>query len=241
MILVTGASNNHYLTLINFIISFVNHNDQNYKLIVYNLGLDEDNWKNIKKLFSGYSLIIYKIFDYKIRPDWFDINIEAGHYAWKPTIIYDTYMENPDKVIIWMDSGNLILNNLKELNNFVLENGIYSSISSGSIGKWSHPLTIEYFNFSLCHYQNRNGACYGFNPRILFAKDFICEFYKHSQIKKCIAPDGSSRKNHRQDQTIFSILYYNYIIKYKFNDPIKKGNIFLGYSIHNDVEPHWDK
>ena len=47
MLIVTGATNNHYLTLINMINSFVNFSNNVNKLIVYNLGFDEDKWLNI--------------------------------------------------------------------------------------------------------------------------------------------------------------------------------------------------
>jgi hypothetical protein len=67
-------------------------------------------------------------------------------------------------------------------------------------------------------------------------KEFINEFYICAQDKNCIAPEGSSRKNHRQDQAVFTILFYKYLddknVKYHTGD----WNYHLGYSIHNDVE-----
>jgi hypothetical protein len=86
MIIVTGASNNHYLSLINLIDSFVEKNTKN-NLIVYNLGLDYDKWNFIQEKYKN-AIFLYKIFDYAKYPSWFNINIEAGQYAWKPTIIY---------------------------------------------------------------------------------------------------------------------------------------------------------
>jgi hypothetical protein len=48
--------------------------------------------------------------------------------------------------------------------------------------------------------------------------------------KEVIAPVGSSRANHRQDQSVFSILYYKYV----GSDAV--SNVFLGYTIHNDSD-----
>jgi hypothetical protein len=47
--------------------------------------------------------------------------------------------------------------------------------------------------------------------------------------KNCIAPNGSNRQNHRQDQAVFSILFYKYLNTSSFS------NNYLGYTIHNDV------
>lgn len=240
MIIVTGASNNHYLTLINMINSFIYHNTKNY-LIVYNLGLDDNKWNNIRSLYSNNQFISYKSFDFSKYPSWFNINIEAGQYAWKPTIIYNTYIENNNEIIVWMDAGNLIHDNLQDLELFLEKNGVYSAESSGNIAKWTHPDTIKYLNCLNVNNQNRNGACIGFNTKKEFAKDFLIDFYNCAQIKECIAPNGSSRKNHRQDQAVFTILFYKYLSeKNVFFYKNSNWQNHLGYSIHNDIEPHWD-
>ena len=64
----------------------------------------------------------FKIFDYSKYPSWFNINIEAGQYAWKPVIIYDTFLEFQNEIIIWMDAGNLIHDNLDKLEDFIKKN-----------------------------------------------------------------------------------------------------------------------
>jgi hypothetical protein len=51
-----------------------------------------------------------------------------------------------------------------------------------------------------------------------------------SKIKEIISPEGSSRLNHRQDQSILSIL----LAKRKFNNLIPR-NIWGGVSFHNKV------
>ena len=112
-----------------------------------------DKWENIQHMFSNYNLISYKVFDYTKYPSWFNINIEAGHYAWKPTIIYNTYLEHTEDIIVWMDAGNLILDNLKELYDFLLKNGVYSGVSSDNIEKWTHPTTINYLKCSFIFIQ----------------------------------------------------------------------------------------
>lgn len=232
MIVISGASNNHYKSLINFIKSFVQYNDV-HQLIVYNLGIDEDKWAHIQ---STYPHFYYRVFEYSKYPAWFNIEVEAGQYAWKPAILYNTYLEHPGKVIVWMDSGNLILDNLRELETIIYRAGVYSSISSGNILRWTHPKTIEYLQCTNVQEQNRNGACIGFNTRVDFARRLLTEFYECCLIKECIAPDGSSRANHRQDQAVFTILFY----KYLYDIPALYNHLrwipYIGYSIHNDAD-----
>ena len=239
MYIITGASDNHYLTLMNMIDSFIKYNDR-HKLIIYNLGLEETKWNNIKEKYNNQDFI-FKLFDYSKYPEWFNINIEAGQYAWKPTIIYNTFLEYTDEILVWMDAGNLIIENLQKMENFLINNYIYSATSSGTIKDWTHPLTIQYLNCTNIGDQNRNGACMGFNTKIDLVKDLITEFYNCAQDKNCIAPNGSSRKNHRQDQAVFTILFYKYLYEqnktYYYSDDWK---YHLCYSIHNDIEPHWD-
>ena len=240
MYIITGASDNHYITLMNMIDSFMKYNDR-HKLIIYNLGLEETKWTHMKEKYNHQDFI-FKVFDYSKYPEWFNINIQAGHYAWKPTIIYNTFLEYTDEIIVWMDAGNVINANLQELEDFLIDNYIYSATSGGTIKEWTHPSTIEYLDCTNTGNENRNGACLGFNTKIDLVKDFITEFYNCAMDKNCIAPDGSSRKNHRQDQAVFTILFYKYMCDqnktYYSND---NSNYHLCYSIHNDVEPHWDK
>ena len=237
MIVVTGASDNHYLSLVNFINSFIKHNTKN-RLIIYNLGLDKYKWNLMQEIYKKFDFL-YKKFDYSKHPSWFNINIEAGQYAWKPTIIYDTFLEFPDEIIVWMDAGNIIQNNLIPLQDFIITNHVYSATSDGDIRKWTHPNTIKYLNCLNIDKENRNAACLGFNTKIDYVKSFLKEFYDCAQDKNCIAPEGSSRINHRQDQAVFTILFYKHLndnnVKYYKESDWKNH---LGYSIHNDVEPH---
>jgi hypothetical protein len=239
MYIITGASDNHYVTLMNMINSFMKYNDR-HKLIIYNLGLEETKWTHIKEKYNHQDFI-FKVFDYSKYPEWFNINIQAGHYAWKPTIIYNTFLEYTDEIIVWMDAGNVINANLQQLEDFIIHNYIYSATSGGTIQEWTHHLTIKYLDCTNTGNENRNGACLGFNTKIGLVKDFITEFYNCALDKNCIAPEGSSRKNHRQDQSVFTILFYKYLCdQNKTYYSNNNSNYHLCYSIHNDVEPHWD-
>jgi hypothetical protein len=212
-------------------------NDFDTKLIIYNLGIVETKWIDLQSTFCNKN-IVYNIFDYKAYPSFFNININAGEYAWKPVLIYLTSQLYNNEIIIWMDSGNIIHKNLIEIYNHIKIHGVHTSLSSGNIQKWTHILTLKYMDVDPNIYSNicRNAACVGFNMNILWVKDFLKEWHDLALIKECIAPNGSSRKNHRQDQAILTILYYKYKKHHNFNDNIHD----IGYSIQQDVKcPLW--
>ena len=227
MYIITGASNNHYFTLIQFIDSFIK-NKVNENLIIYNLGIDEPRWIKLKEHYALYNFI-FEVFDYSKYPYWFNININIGEYAWKPAIIHDVFNKFSNEIIIWMDAGNIILDNLDNLRLSIEENNIHSGLTSGNIKMWTHMDTIKLLKCDNVYRQNRNGACIGFNSKIDWVKEFIKLFYMCCSDKNIIAPPGSSRMNHRQDQAVFTILYYKYL------DKNTAWNEFIGYSIHNDI------
>ena len=171
MILVSGASNNHYNTLIQFINSVIkNINFNDNILIIYDLDIEESKWLYLINKFKN-EKIIFKHFNYNKYPEWFNININSGEYAWKPAIIYETSLEyeNKNNIIIWMDSGNIIFNDLSNIKQILINNGIYTSFSCNTIKKWTHKKTLDIMNVddSISNKINRNGACIGFNLNIL--------------------------------------------------------------------------
>ena len=242
MHLVTGASNNHYKSLINMILSFMKYhkNDPNYVIVVYNLGIEESLWERLINLFGRYSNFVVEVFNYGLYPDYVNININAGEYAWKPIVIYDVFNKYKD-ITLWMDAGNIIINRLDKINELIKKDNIYSGYSSGNIKQWTHEKTIEYMG---CIYEGydltisscRNGACIGFNYNTDYVKTFVEEYRNYALIKECIAPEGSSRENHRQDQSVFSIMFYKYYIQYQFDFSTVSDEYFTDYKIHNDVD-----
>ena len=206
------------------------------KVIVYDLDIIDEHWDLIQKTFKE-SYFVFKKFDYKNYPEWYNININAGEYAWKPAIINECSLDYENNILVWMDSGTLITNYLDDLNKSIDNTNLHSGTTSGTIKDWTYYKTIEMLKPINSNLQNRNGSCIGFNCKTKWVKKFITEFYTYSRKKECIAPKGSSRKNHRQDQSLFTILYYKYKNIYNFKEEkIQwKWNTFLGYTIHNDI------
>ena len=226
--IVTGASQNHSKSLKQFL-DTLKIVQVEYQCYIYDLGLEEEYFNSLKEL---YPTFIYRKFDYSKYPDYFNININAGEYAWKPVIIEEVSKE-VDGILIWSDAGNKVLDSFQILCNIIESQGIYSSISCDTIKDWTHPLTLKYFNIQDPNFlwlMCRNAALIGFDTKKPEVMNFIENFSKLAQDKDCIAPTGSDRSNHRQDQAILTILYY------QFFKGVHTEYRKISYSNHNDID-----
>lgn len=251
MIIITGASQNHAHSLLQLIQSFLLfYTDKpSYTLIVYDLGFNSGTISAFHTMFSQHKNIIFETFDYSLCPAFFNINIAAGEYAWKPVIFYNEYTkricyETWNETLIWMDAGNKILGPLDGLDTVIKSIGIYSEYSAGNLADWTHPDAIV--ALGVAGYMgeiNKNTACFGvyrnYSPHIVdeFVKDFCFGAYR----REMIAPIGSSRANHRQDQALFTCLFYKYKVKYglaNVNYYDDKTHTYgpMNYAIQQDCE-----
>ena len=234
--IITGASQNHSKSLKQFLYSIFRHKPECiFQVYVYDLGLTEDYKQELIQLFPT---ILLRVFQYSNYPDYFNISINAGEYAWKPCIIYEVLLENTENkenIILWCDAGNIFNGSVEPTISCILKNKLYSPESEGNIKRWTHPKMIEYFNKQtddeLLNFSNRNGAILGFDINCEDVCSFIEDYSKYAKIKECLCPDGSSRQNHRQDQSLFSILYYFFYKKYN-----QYSNSYYNISIHKDCD-----
>lgn len=242
-IILTGADSSHFETLVQLLenVELFFRGSNMPELIVWNLGLNSAELDRLKTEYS--SICTIRTFNYDSYPAWFDIKENAGEYAWKPNLILESLTKTNKKYLLWLDSGDLLVDWLELSGVFDLLNKrlIYSPIVDGTIAKWTHPGMFEYMNAytwtpNPIHMRNRNGAIMGFNIKSILVRSFIEEYAQYACIKDCIAPIGSSRLNHRQDQSLFSLLYYRFMAINKIPDLLPNSEIQLGITIHNDVE-----
>jgi len=219
-ILVSGASQNHFNSLLQLIKSY-EINCKRILFIVYDLGLNEESVLKLRDI----KCISYRRFDFSKYPSFVNIENNKGAYAWKPIIIHEVYQEY-GKNVIWMDAGNVIRDNLNLLYK-ECGKGIHTSVSQGYIKDWTHPQTLQIMNFNenLENLENRNAACVGFGKNM---HSFIREWKDYALDEECISPKGSSFNNHMYDQSILTILYYKYFFQ--------SDNNKIGYDIHMYID-----
>ena len=227
LVIVTGADSSHYKSLLQFLSSLERHEPE-IKTVIFDLGLKTSERLNISKSFPNADL---RIFDYSNYPPYFDIRSNAGEYAWKPVIVHDILHEFRS-CICWMDAGNLVTEPLTWIRKITVKGGFYSPISAGRISDWTHPKTLEYLGASneLLDRRNLSGACVAVSFDSTIARQLISDWRDGALNKDCIAPVGSSRQNHRQDQAVLSVLAYKSGITRNLPTGIH------GIRFHNDID-----
>lgn len=228
-VLITGADSSHFSSLKQLLRSAYD-NLVNPEIVFYNLGLKNDQLNQLDTEFPNLKIKNFKFSKY---PDYFNIKINAGEYAWKPVIIYKELTQN-EKPILWMDAGNVITNKMKMFDIYIHYFGFYSPYSSGNIQKWTHPSTLNFYGFDkkMQNKRNLNGAIVGINKNIPSVLNLSESLHNNSLKKHVIAPEGSSRENHRQDQALLTLEFYQ---KLDFRFFLKTNKIF-GVKIHQDVD-----
>jgi hypothetical protein len=239
---VTAASFNHSKSLVQFLSSLSSVNYE-YQIYVYDLGDLPDEYKT--NLLEKFPKIKLKVFDYSKYPSYFNVQVNAGEYAWKPTLINEVLeelkinldLENGNNYLIWCDAGNLIAGNIHSLLINTNKTRIFSPTSLGNIREFTYHTVCEYFNIHnntrMLNLENRNAAVMSFYITSKEVQEFIHDYAKYAQIKEAICPEGSNRSNHRQDQALFTILYYFFAMEYKY-DIINEYDSCIGF--HKDCD-----
>ena len=203
-IIVSGADASHYLSLVNFIKSVKEHEPQ-AELRIVDLGLSAAQAATIKTMVPEQN---FTKFDFENYPPWMNIKNEAGHYAWKPVIIWDNVKE-AQVPVIWMDAGTILRKPLRKFYRKTKAHGFFSITSPGDCAKWTHKKTLDFFGLNpdwARNKRNLTAGAVGFDPLQEKAFKLAREWARLAQIRQVIAPEGSSRMNHRQDQSLLSIL-----------------------------------
>ncbi|KAK3825610.1 MAG: hypothetical protein J3Q66DRAFT_384770 [Benniella sp.] len=206
------------------------------KIIVYNMGMGPSKRKKrrFKALIEAGYIDEPIDFDFEKYPDFWRLGTETrGEYGWKAgminevtqkilatspgakrqqsgTVQADQRNQQPE-IVLWLDSGDRIsIEFLRWLPSFMRLHGLWTPQSQDNMGTWTHPGLLRYYNDSLDDFENEtncNGAAISFDVRNETVRDGIFkEWVQCAMTKECIAPDGSSRENHRQDQAALTYL-----------------------------------
>eukprot|EP00039_Didymoeca_costata_P006474 m.90534 g.90534 ORF g.90534 m.90534 type:complete len:363 (+) comp13271_c0_seq4:63-1151(+) len=209
----TAFSSNHVCPLANMLDSVRRlHND--WTVVVYNLDspqkLNSSTMSMLKH--SGPPRTLFREFQYDKYPVFFNINQAIGEYAWKTVIIKELVDEFG--VVLWMDAGNMIheKDNLTMVLNTIRKTGFYSTKTKGDVQSFTHKGTLLHLNQSnnetLKRQRNCNGAILGFSHDSRAYHEILVPWVSCALVKECIAPTGSNKSNHRQDQSVLSILVH---------------------------------
>jgi hypothetical protein len=195
----------------------------NVRVIVYDLGFSESQRQTFIQLQELGYLTEFRTFKWSFYPSFWNITVSRGEYAWKPAMVAEVARDYPGK-IVWLDSGTLVERSFFKRLDYLLEkyDGFISPRSPSTMKVWTHPGVYDYYGDDHTKYDNIvncNGASVAFDTSK--TQNIIDDWFKCALVKDCIAPPGSSRANHRQDQAILTYLaakngYYCEVNKTKF-------------------------
>lgn len=227
--LVSASDSSHFKSLCNLLKSVVHHYPS-AQVVVYDMGLTDDERFTLQ---AKYDWITLKIFDYHRYPSYFDITINAGQYGWK-AVIFEEEMKLSMGVVIWMDAGNVITPTFYRAVTYLNKFGLLITLSAGEIRSLTHPSMLQHTNCSTRNARKPmlNAACLGVNSTNPQAIALVSRWSDLSKIEECIAPQGSNKMNHRQDQSLLSILVHQEKLSYC------KRNLLVDFGVltHQDVD-----
>jgi hypothetical protein len=225
--IVTGASSNHFLSLKQLLVS-LKEKAPEAALIVWDLGLTEQERTYLEGLF----MLKIRVFDYNKYPAYYNIAVNAGEYAWKPALIKETVDAEGAGLYLWLDAGNVVIDSLVPLIDFIDRTGLYSNVTSANLTYPGIFSAIEPHYRQFEQSSMRNGAIIGFNADKEWVRALIERWAAWASDKRIIAPEGSSRRNHRQDQSLLTLLFWEAAIKYGFDTKAE----FKMIKIHMDCD-----
>ncbi|ORZ14010.1 hypothetical protein BCR42DRAFT_438949 [Absidia repens] len=216
--IVTASSANHLCSLENFLYSLQALRSQVApedfpRVVVYNIGMNRTQLPVLDQLRANGLIDDVETFDYFKYPRFWDVAINAGEYAWKTGIVNEARIRYGG-TLVWLDAGNMVTADfLRNIPSTIKQHGgFWSPRSSYTMGRWTHQGMYDYYGANARTYArkiNCNGAAVGFDTtNSTIVDDIIIPWYQCGLDKNCIAPPGSSRKNHRQDQAALTFLAY---------------------------------
>ena len=215
LIVVTAASSNHFGALRQMLESL---RRLQARVECYDIGLTAEEARALPR-WGG---CVHHRFDYARYPDHLNVNVSAGEYAWKPVIVADVVdraqAAGDTSDVLWADAG-CFFQALQPIADRIKESGgLWVRTSAGVMREWTHPLMFEYLGADPREYAERRNAdatlvgfAVGSAPppaRDAVYHGIVVPWRDCALAKDCIAPEGSSRTNHRQDQAVLSYLVH---------------------------------
>lgn len=236
VVFVTASDSSHFLSALQ-LLSSLSRTHSDAVVFFWDLGLSATERTTLMNNFPN---VRYKKFQFGDFPAYFKMKTGAGQYAWKPVIVQLTWeaiessKARPD-FLIWTDAGNIFFRRLTWSLFFIRRHGVHTPFSTGTVRDWTHPKTIEYFGLTQSDLGRRNshGAFVGFHFHSKIARGLAYSWAEAAKNQFVIAPEGSSRLNHRQDQAVLTCISIQMGL---LADHAYRNNWFREFQSNCDVE-----
>jgi hypothetical protein len=215
LVVVTAASSNHFGALVQMLTSL---RDLDARVECYDIGLTAAETEALPR----WPRAVHRTFNYDAHPRHMHVTVNAGEYAWKPVIVaevIDRIRAGPDRCdVLWADAG-CYFESLTVIKARIAASGLWVRRSAGTMRDWTHPGMFAWLGVDPEAYGDRINAdatLVGFSLGSAPEPDsgerlyhgLVVPWRDYALAKDCIAPAGSSRRNHRQDQSVLSYLVH---------------------------------
>lgn len=209
--IITGANAPYFDSLMTHLLPSIEKYEKNAYVIVWDLGLYPEQ-KNAVTRYLADKYGRGEVISYPEKDLPAHYSIEAGTYAFKSYCIWKTMCMCQTEQYLWLDAGCEISERLLAERNLMRLYGFYSPYSSTDIISLTHPDVMDAFASRLCHYEHKSmltGGVVGLSVQSRFAIGLLAQWYNESKVQALLAPEGSNKSNHRQDQSLLSLIYYS--------------------------------
>ena len=111
--------------------------------------------------------------------------------------------------------------------------GFCFAMAGSRVRDWVHRRTFDFLGCKDDLWDNQMlvAGLVPVNPRFPGVMPLIRQWRKCALTKECIAPEGSSRENHRQDQAVLTLLAYQSEARWRRIDALS-----MGIRLHCDID-----
>jgi len=163
-----------------------------------------------------YPFIEYRKFNYSNYPEHYRITKFPSSYAWKAAIFKEVFLQHRKSLVYWLDAGLLLKKPIFVDDAFthLRHQGINTPKAPGNLKRWTHRGTVQYLGLNESVYEDESSRIWSGGIVIIDKINIVDNIVKPwadcSLRLECITPEGSSRKNHRQDESVLSVLIHKF-------------------------------
>ena len=211
MTIITGANAPFYDSLVTNLLPSIEKYEPDVHLYIWDLGFTDGQLKYLSEWFlttKHRGGVISFPFDKLLA----HFQMSKHNYAFKSYCIYNTMIKNETDYYFWLDAGCGLREPLYPERTLFRFYGFYSPYSRTTVGELTYHSVMEEFCDDYCHYGNSrmlSAGVVGINVHDSKAVALISEWYHLVFLEDLLSPEGSDRKNHRQDQSLLSLCYYS--------------------------------
>ncbi|XP_013396431.1 uncharacterized protein LOC106163403 [Lingula anatina] len=201
--LVTGANSGYYSPGLRNFVGSAHYWAPGLNIVVWDLGLTPEQVQETQTWCN----VTYRRFPFEKYPQHLK---NLKEYAWKPVIIKQMVDEVGN--IVWIDAGSHIRGKITQIDNLIQHDGYL--LVQGQDGD-----TTVFLYEKMCTFMgldkktfklkpSYSGNLNGWTKRNDTYEKILKPWVKCALTKECIAPAGSSLRNHRYDQSALTLITY---------------------------------